>query len=148
MRALIQRVRRAAVTVDGQVTGQIGTGLLVFLGIGREDTDADADWLIQKILALRIFPDDAGKMNRSVTDIGGGILVVSQFTLYGELEKGTRPSFSRAMPPEEARAFYERFLKKLRASTSLLVAEGVFGALMQVELINDGPVTLWLDTHA
>ncbi|MCX7916341.1 MAG: D-aminoacyl-tRNA deacylase [Verrucomicrobiae bacterium] len=148
MRALIQRVSRAAVHVDGRVMGQIGRGLLVFLGIGQQDTEQDADWLIQKILTLRIFPDEAGKMNRSVSDVGGGVLVVSQFTLYGELEKGTRPSFSTAMPPEPARKFYDQFMTKLRAATTLPVAEGVFGAMMQVELVNDGPVTIWLDTHA
>lgn len=148
MRALIQRVARAAVTVEGRVVGQIGQGLLVFVGMGRQDTERDAEWLIQKILALRIFADADGKMNRSVTDVGGGVLVVSQFTLYGELEKGTRPSFSRAMPPEQARELYERFVARLRAVATVPVAEGVFGAMMQVELVNDGPVTLWLDTHA
>jgi D-tyrosyl-tRNA(Tyr) deacylase len=145
MRAVIQRVARAAVRVDGQTVGAIDRGLLVLLGIGKSDTDVASDWLIRKLLALRIFPDEADKMNRSVTDIGGGILVVSQFTLYGELEKGTRPSFSDAMPPAEARKFYRQFMEKLRASTALPVAEGQFAALMEVELVNDGPVTIILE---
>ncbi len=145
MKAVIQRVSRAAVRVHGETVGEIGRGLLVLLGIGKTDTSAASDWMIEKILKLRIFPDEAGKMNRSVTDIGGGILVVSQFTLYGELEKGTRPSFSGAMPPEEARRFYEDFMCRLRAATSLPVAEGKFAALMEVELVNDGPVTIVLE---
>ncbi len=133
--------------VDGKVVGEIGRGLLVLLGIGKGDTDAASEWMIGKLLALRIFPDEADKMNRSVTDVGGGILVVSQFTLYGELEKGTRPSFSTAMPPAEAREFYRRFMEKLRAATTLLVAEGQFAAMMDVELVNDGPVTIVLDSE-
>lgn len=131
--------------VDGQTVGEIGRGLLVLLGIGKTDTPAEADWMIEKLLKLRIFPDDSGKMNRSVSDIGGGILVVSQFTLYGELEKGTRPSFSDAMPPAEAAEFYQAFMAKLRAATSLPVAEGRFAAMMDVELVNDGPVTIVLE---
>jgi D-aminoacyl-tRNA deacylase len=145
MKAVIQRVSRAAVRVDGEIIGEIGGGLLVLLGIGKTDLPAASDWMIEKILKLRIFPDDAGKMNRSVTDIAGGIMIVSQFTLYGELEKGTRPSFSDAMPPEEARKFYEDFMVKLRAATNLFVAEGKFAAMMGVELVNDGPVTIILD---
>lgn len=131
--------------VDGQTVGEIGRGLLVLLGIGKTDTPAEADWMIEKLLKLRIFPDDSGKMNRSVSDIGGGILVVSQFTLYGELEKGTRPSFSDAMPPAEAAEFYQAFMAKLRAATNLPVAEGRFAAMMDVELVNDGPVTIVLE---
>lgn len=144
MKAVVQRVSRAAVRVDGQVLGQIGRGLLVLLGIGKDDTEADADWMIRKLLALRIFPDEAGKMNRSVADIGGALLIVSQFTLYGVLEKGTRPSFSDAMPPPEAEKFYGAFLQRLRAATPLQVEEGRFGAMMEVELVNDGPVTIIL----
>ncbi len=145
MRAVIQRVTRAVVRVEGAVVGQIGSGLLVLLGLGKADTPAVSEWMIAKLLSLRIFPDQAGKLNRSVTDVGGAILVVSQFTLYGELEKGTRPSFSAAMPPAEAREFYRRFMEQLRATTSLPVAEGRFGAQMQVELVNDGPVTILLE---
>jgi D-tyrosyl-tRNA(Tyr) deacylase len=145
VKAVVQRVTRASVAVDGQVLGRIERGLLVLLGLGKGDTEAVADWLIQKLLALRIFPDEAGKMNRSVTDIGGGLLIVSQFTLYGVLEKGTRPSFSDAMPPAEAEALYRQFMTKLRAATSLPVAEGKFAADMQVELVNDGPVTLLVE---
>lgn len=148
MRAVVQRVARASVRVEGEVTGQIERGLLVLLGIGKTDTPAASDWMIEKILKLRIFPDEAGKMNKSVTDIAGGILVVSQFTLYGELEKGTRPSFSGAMSPEDARKFYDEFMRKLRAATTLPVAEGRFAAMMDVELVNDGPVTILLETPA
>ena len=145
MRAVIQRVSRAAVRVNGETTGEIGQGLLVLLGIGKTDTPATTDWMIGKLLTLRIFADEAGKMNRSVTDTGGSILVVSQFTLYGELEKGTRPSFSGAMPPAEALRFYNDFMTRLRAATTLPVAEGRFAARMDVELVNDGPVTIILD---
>ena len=145
MRAVVQRVTRAAVRVDGHLLGEINRGLLVLLGLGQNDTGVEADWLIQKLLALRIFPDEAGKMNRSVTDVGGGLLIVSQFTLYGVLEKGTRPSFSDAMPPAEAEQLYRQFMAKLRAATTLPVAEGRFAADMQVELVNDGPVTILLE---
>jgi D-tyrosyl-tRNA(Tyr) deacylase len=145
MKAVIQRVTRAAVRVDRQTVGEIGRGLLVLLGIGKSDTAATTDWMINKLLSLRIFADDAGKMNRSVTDITGGILVVSQFTLYGDLQKGTRPSFSGAMPPAEAAKFYNDFMRNLRAATSLTVAEGRFAAMMDVELVNDGPVTIMLE---
>jgi D-tyrosyl-tRNA(Tyr) deacylase len=148
VRAIVQRVRRAAVRVDGATVGEIGAGLLVLLGIGKTDTDADSDWMIKKLLALRIFADETGKMNRSVTDIAGGLLIVSQFTLYGELQKGTRPSFSDAMPPAQAEKMYGALMTKLRAATSLPVAEGKFAAMMDVELVNDGPVTIMLDTHA
>lgn len=148
MKAVVQRVSRASVKVDGQTTGQIERGLLVLLGIGKSDTGNDSDWMINKLLALRIFPDDAKNMNRSVTDIGGGILVVSQFTLYGDARKGTRPSFTDAMPPVDAEKFYNDFMTKLRAATKLLVAEGRFAAMMDVELVNDGPVTIILDSHA
>jgi D-tyrosyl-tRNA(Tyr) deacylase len=142
VKAVVQRVTRAAVRVDEQTIGEIGRGLLVLLGFGKTDTPATADWMIAKLLALRIFPDDTGKMNRSVTDIGGGLLIISQFTLYGTLEKGTRPSFSDALPPAEAEVLYGQFMVKLRAATTLPVAEGRFAADMQVELVNDGPVTI------
>ncbi len=148
MKAVVQRVARASVKVDGQLTGRIDCGLLVLLGIGKDDTGKDTGWMINKLLALRIFPDEAGKMNRSVTDVAGGILVVSQFTLYGDARKGTRPSFTDAMPPAEAEKFYNDFMMKLRAATTLPVAEGKFAAMMDVELINDGPVTIILDSHA
>ena len=146
MKTVIQRVTRAAVRVEGQTIGTIDRGLLVLLGIGKFDTPATADWLIRKLLTLRIFPDDEGKMNRSVTDIAGGLLIVSQFTLYGVLEKGTRPSFSDAMPPAAAESLYRDFMIRLRAATHLSVAEGRFAATMEVELVNDGPVTIVLET--
>jgi D-tyrosyl-tRNA(Tyr) deacylase len=133
--------------VDRQIIGEIGRGLLVLLGIGKADTEADADWMINKLLNLRIFPDDADKMNRSVTDISGEILVVSQFTLFGDARKGTRPSFSDAMPPAEAETFYNGFMAKLRSTTALVVSEGRFAAMMGVELVNDGPVTIILESH-
>jgi D-tyrosyl-tRNA(Tyr) deacylase len=142
---VIQRVSHAAVRVDRQTVGEIARGLVVLLGIGKADTGDATDWMINKLLTLRIFPDDAGKMNRSVTDIAGGILVVSQFTLYGDVQKGTRPSFSDAMPPAEAEKFYNEFMQKLRAATSRPVAEGRFAAMMDVELVNDGPVTIILE---
>jgi D-tyrosyl-tRNA(Tyr) deacylase len=148
MKAVVQRVSRASVRIDNQTVGEIERGLLVLLGIGKDDFAADADWMIKKLLALRIFPDDAEKMNRSVTDIGGGLLVVSQFTLYGDTRKGTRPSFTDAMPPTEAEQFYNDFMTKLRATTALKVAEGKFAAMMDVDLVNDGPVTIVLDSHA
>ncbi len=147
MRAVVQRVTRAQVRIDGTTVGEIGPGLLVLLGLGETDTDADSDWMIAKLLQLRIFPDDAGKMNRSVTEMGGGLLVVSQFTLYGDARKGTRPSFSGAMPGAAASAFYARFMERLRAATKLPVAEGRFGAMMEVDLVNDGPVTILLESR-
>jgi D-tyrosyl-tRNA(Tyr) deacylase len=148
MKAVVQRVSRASVRIDGEIVGEISVGLLVLLGIGKEDVAADADWMIKKLLALRIFPDDTKNMNRSVTDIGGGLLVVSQFTLYGDPRNGTRPSFTDAMPPVEAEKFYNDFMVRLRAATALKVAEGKFAAMMDVELVNDGPVTIILDSHA
>src|ERR1043166_4058681 len=129
MKAIVQRASRAAVRVDGETIGEIGRGLLVLVGVGKDDTAADTDWMINKLLALRIFPDDAKNMNRSVTDIGGEILIVSQFTLYGDTRKGTRPSFTDAMPPVEAERFYNEFMAKLRAATLLKVAEGKFAAI-------------------
>ena len=137
---------RAHVKVDDRVTGAIGRGLLVLLGAGHGDGAADADYMIDKVSNLRIFTDDAGKMNRSVLDTGGGVLAVSQFTLYGDARKGRRPAFTQALEPVQAEAFYERFVAGLRAAGIEPVATGVFGAMMQVELVNDGPVTILLDS--
>lgn len=148
MKTVVQRVSRASVKIDNQVVGEIGPGLLALVGVGKDDGAVDADWMIKKLLALRIFPDDAKNLNRSVTDIAGGILVVSQFTLYGDARKGARPSFSDAMPPADAERFYRDFMAKLRAATLLKIAEGRFAAMMDVELVNDGPVTIILDSHA
>jgi D-aminoacyl-tRNA deacylase len=145
MRAVLQRVAEASVEVDGKVVGRIGPGLLVLLGVGREDSEADAEGLAEKTLHLRIFPDDAGQMNRSVLDVGGGILVVSQFTLYGDTRRGRRPGYSDAAPPEEANRLYEHFVARLRPS-GLVVETGVFRAMMDVALVNQGPVTLLLDS--
>jgi D-tyrosyl-tRNA(Tyr) deacylase len=147
MRAVIQRVSHAKVEVDGVVTGEIGAGLLILLGAGRDDTVADADFLADRIVHLRIFPDDAGKMNRSLLDTAGALLVVSQFTLYGDCRKGRRPSFDQAAPPEEARALYEHFIASVRRLCSR-VETGVFQAHMVVSLINDGPVTLIVESPA
>ena len=140
MRAVVQRVARARVTVDGDTAGEIGPGLLVLLGVKRGDTPEQADRLARKLLALRIFEDDDGKMNRSVADAGGEVLCVSQFTLYGDARKGNRPSFVGAAPPVEAEPLYERVRSALNGAQG-----GRFGAHMQVELVNDGPVTLVLD---
>ena len=145
MRALIQRVSRASVTVDGEVTGAIDAGLLILLGVHATDTSEQLEWMAKKCAALRIFEDDAGKMNRSVVDIGGGALVVSQFTLYGETTKGNRPSFINAAPPAIAEPMYETFARVLGERIGRPAATGRFGAMMQVELVNDGPVTLWLE---
>jgi D-tyrosyl-tRNA(Tyr) deacylase len=136
VRALVQRVARASVDAGGERVAEIGAGLLVLLGVRRDDGEADADKMVRKLLALRIFEDDEGRMNRSVEDVGGAILCVSQFTLYGDARKGNRPSFVDAAPPEEAEPLYERVREGLRAQG------GRFGARMQVELVNDGPVTL------
>lgn len=144
MRALVQRVQSASVAVDSEISGQIGPGLLVLVCAMQDDTDDLAHWLAQKIAKLRIFEDDAGKMNRSVLDIAGSALVVSQFTLAADT-KGNRPGFSRAAPPERGRDLYEKFSAALNAS-GVPVANGVFGADMKVALVNDGPVTIWLDT--
>ncbi len=144
MRAVIQRVSRAGVTVGGEVVGSVGRGLLVLLGVTHTDTPTQAAWLAEKVVNLRLFPDDDGKMNRSVADIGGGILVVSQFTLYGDAQKGRRPSFIDAARPEQAEPLYEAFVNGIKA-LGVPVATGRFGASMQVELVNDGPVTLMID---
>ena len=145
MRAVLQRVSRAEVRVDGQVIGAVGTGLLVLLGVAPADTPDDAAWLADKAVGLRIFADDAGKMNRSVAEVGGGVLVVSQFTLYGDTRKGRRPSFIGAAGPEVAVPLYEAFVEAVRAQ-GVPAATGRFGAMMQVELVNDGPVTLIVDS--
>jgi D-tyrosyl-tRNA(Tyr) deacylase len=140
----VQRVTRAEVRVEGAVTGAVGTGLLVLLGVGPGDTPDTARALATKVARLRIFSDDAGKMNRAVTDVGGGVLSVSQFTLYGDTTRGNRPSFTGAAPPDEARALWLAFNEALRGH-GLSVQEGVFGADMKVDLVNDGPVTLMLE---
>lgn len=147
MRALIQRVSKASVKVEHNTIGQINQGLLILLGVGPDDEAADKDWLLQKILKLRIFNDEAGLMNLSLEDIGASLLVVSQFTLHAKVKKGTRPSYAKAAGPEIAKKYYEEFIEDAR---QLLgdnrVAKGEFGAHMEVELINDGPVTIWIDT--
>ena len=144
MRIVLQRVSRARVTVDGRVTGEIGCGLLLLAGFTDGDTEDALAWMADKVVGLRIFPDDEGKMNRSVEDVDGGLLVVSQFTLYGDTRKGRRPSFVEAARPEVAIPLYERFVQMLRA-TGRPVQTGEFGAMMDVELVNDGPVTLILE---
>jgi D-aminoacyl-tRNA deacylase len=146
MRSVVQRVARGAVRVDRQVVGEIGHGLLVLLGVAAGDTETDARWTADKLAQLRIFEDEAGKMNRSVQDVGGGVLLVSQFTLLGDARKGNRPSFVGAAPPGEANALYESVAALLRAR-GLPVAQGVFRAHMEVESVNDGPVTLILDSR-
>ena len=145
MRAVVQRVSRAQVTVIDESVGAIEAGLLVLLGVGRSDTEGDASYLAEKIVGLRIFEDEGGKMNRSVQDIRGGILVVSQFTLYGDVRRGKRPSFDDAAPPENARGMYEFFVAQLRKS-GLRCETGRFQEMMQVELVNEGPVTILLDS--
>jgi len=145
MRAVVQRVSRAKVTVSGEITGEIGLGLLVLLGVGRDDAETDAIYLAEKIAGLRVFEDAQGKMNRSVQDAGGSVLAVSQFTLYGDVRRGKRPSFDAAAPPEKARELYESFVKQIRA-TGLRCETGRFQEMMRVELVNDGPVTILLDS--
>jgi D-tyrosyl-tRNA(Tyr) deacylase len=146
VRAVVQRVAEASCLVEGQVVGAIGPGLVVLLGVGQGDTDAEAEYLAEKVLHLRVFSDEDGLMNRSVRDTGGGLLVVSQFTLHGDARKGRRPSYSEAAPPEEAQRLYERFVERLRPS-GLRVATGVFRAMMDVALVNHGPVTILLDSR-
>ena len=140
----MQRVSRAAVRTEGRTVGEIGPGLMVLLGVAPTDGDTEIDWMAEKVAGLRVFPDDEGRMNRSVTETGGAVLVVSQFTLYGDARKGRRPSFIDAAPPEVAEPVYERLVAALRGR-GLEVATGVFGAMMEVELVNDGPVTLLLE---
>src|SRR5690242_3678989 len=146
MRAIVQRVTRGSVTVDGEIVGQIGKGLVILLGVAHDDTRADADYLAPKIASLRIFDDSEGKMNLSLKDVGGGLLVVSQFTLYGDVRRGLRPSWSEAAPPELAEPLYEYFVESSRKLIAR-VATGSFRKSMQVELINDGPVTIMLDSR-
>jgi len=146
MRAAIQRVREATVTVDDRVVARIGAGLLVLCGVAPSDSNAEADWLAHKIVALRIFDDDAGIMNRSVRECGGEILAVSQFTLHASTKKGARPSYSGAAPPDVARPLFDAFVGALERELGRPVPTGVFGAHMRVALINDGPVTLWIDS--
>lgn len=147
MRAVIQRVAHARVEVAGQISGEIGPGLLVLLGITHDDTQADIEWLLKKMLQLRIFQDEEGKMNLSVQDVQAGLLIVSQFTLYADSKKGNRPSFIRSAPPAVAVPLYESFLTQLRQRYTGKVAEGVFGAMMDVSLLNEGPVTIILDSR-
>ncbi len=147
MRAVVQRVRRASVTIDGEVVGAIERGLLILLGVTHTDTPEQARWLAEKVVGLRIFNDAEGKMNLGLTDLGGSVLVVSQFTLYGDAAKGRRPSFIAAARPELAIPLYETFINAIKA-LGVPVTTGRFGAMMQVELVNDGPVTLILDTPA
>lgn len=146
MRAVIQRVKSAQVSVDGAVVGQIGRGMLVLLGVGMQDTTSDADYLAEKIVHLRIFEDAEGKMNRSLADVGGQALVVSQFTLFGDARRGRRPSYSEAAPPQQANELYQYFVTKVR-EFDIHVETGVFQAMMDVALINDGPVTILLDSR-
>ena len=146
MRLVIQRVSEASVSISGHTVSRIGAGLLLLLGIEHEDTDDDIDWLVKKVAALRIFSDEAGLMNRSIQDIAGELLVVSQFTLHASTKKGNRPSFIRAARPETAIPMYEKFVEALREATQRPVHTGEFGADMQVALVNDGPVTIWMDS--
>ena len=145
MRAVVQRVAWAKVEVDGDVVGEIERGLLVYLGAGRGDGDAERAYVLSKVLGLRIFENEAGKMDRSVVDIGGALLVVSQFTLYGDVRRGRRPSFDGAMPPEDAERAYEAFVSDARGQ-GIRVATGKFRADMKVSSLNDGPVTIWIDS--
>jgi|SRR5580658_5428964 D-tyrosyl-tRNA(Tyr) deacylase len=145
MRAVVQRVSRAQVAVDGEIVGEVGPGLLVLLGVTHADAEADADYLADKIAGLRVFEDENGKMNLDVASIGGGILVVSQFTLYGDVRRGKRPSFDAAAPPELARQLYEYFVARIRAA-GLPCQTGRFQEMMEVESVNDGPITILLDS--
>ncbi len=145
MRAVVQRVSRASVTVDGEITGEIGQGLMVLLGVGGGDTRENADYLAAKIIGLRIFEDSGGKMNLAVSEVGGAVLVVSQFTLYGDVRRGKRPSFDGAAPPQEARELYEYFVEKVRGA-GLRCETGRFQEMMQVELVNQGPLTILVDS--
>ncbi len=145
MRAVVQRVSRASVKVDGAVVGEIGKGLLVLLGVALDDTESDADYLVEKIVGLRVFEDAEEKMNLSVKDAGGAVLAVSQFTLYGDVRRGKRPSFDAAARPEQAKKLYEYFVEKVRG-TGLKSETGTFQAMMKVELANEGPVTIMIDS--
>jgi D-tyrosyl-tRNA(Tyr) deacylase len=145
MRLVLQRVKEARVDVAGATVGAISTGLLILIGVTSTDTQQDADYLADKVIYLRIFPDEEGRMNRSILEVGGSLLIVSQFTLYGDCKKGRRPSFDRAAPPEQARQLYEYFVERL-TSRNIIVQTGVFQAEMQIHLVNDGPVTFVLDS--
>jgi D-tyrosyl-tRNA(Tyr) deacylase len=145
MRVLLQRVKQASVTVEGRIIGQIEQGILVLVGIAATDTLREIEWMSNKLTKLRIFADADGKMNLSVSDIGGGILLVSQFTLYADAEKGLRPSYINAAPPHLAEPLYNQMLEHLRQTSGLRVEAGVFGAMMDVALVNDGPVTIWIE---
>jgi D-tyrosyl-tRNA(Tyr) deacylase len=146
MRAVLQRVSEASVTVDGEVVGRIGRGLMALIGVHKDDTDADLEWMVQKVPQLRIFDDDEGKMNRSLVDVSGALLLVSQFTLYADARKGRRPSYTDAMPPEAASALIDRLVERFR-TTGLEVQTGRFRATMRVALVNEGPVTILLDSR-
>ncbi|MEX0810656.1 MAG: D-aminoacyl-tRNA deacylase [Chitinophagales bacterium] len=146
MRIILQRVDSASVIADAVLTGKIDRGLLLLLGIEAEDNEEDINWLVKKVLNMRIFPDEEGKMNLSLLDIQGEILVVSQFTLHASTKKGNRPSFIKAAKPEKAIPLYKKFLKQLKTESGLKVEAGVFGADMSVELVNSGPVTIWIDS--
>jgi D-tyrosyl-tRNA(Tyr) deacylase len=148
MRVVIQRASSASVSIEGRVAGRIDRGLLVLAGIEAADTAADGEWLASKLVKLRIFADEAGQMNRSVADIGGGILLISQFTLHASTAKGTRPSFNQAARPEHAKPLYEQFIAQLSAALGRPVQTGEFGAMMAVALVNDGPVTLIIDSKS
>lgn len=145
MKVVVQRVKEAKVLVGREITGAIHEGLLLLVGIHTEDTEKELEWMCEKIFKLRVFPDDEGKMNRSVSDINGGILVVSQFTLYGDAKKGTRPSYIQAARPEQAEPMYEQMIEYFKTHSNLNIQGGKFGAMMEVSLINDGPVTLILE---
>ena len=146
MRLLIQRVSEASVKIDTQINGEISQGLLLFLGIGDDDTQEDIDWLIQKVVGLRIFSDEHGKMNLSSSDVNAEFLVISQFTLHASTKKGNRPSYIKAARPEQAIPLYESFIQQLTLVQKQKVASGIFGADMKISLINDGPVTIWIDS--
>ncbi len=146
MRILIQRVSQASVTIEGSIHGEIGRGMLVLVGIENDDTQEDVNWLVQKLVGLRIFADEEGKMNLSSSDVNGDFLVISQFTLHASTKKGNRPSYIKAARPETAIPLYEYFIQQLKQQSNTKVATGIFGADMQVGLINDGPVTIWIDS--
>jgi D-tyrosyl-tRNA(Tyr) deacylase len=145
VKIVLQRVSSAEVRVEGEVVGRIGPGHLLLVGFGRDDGASQIEWMADKVLGLRVFADDEGKMNRSLEESGGDLLVVSQFTLYGDSSKGRRPSFVAAAPPDEAEALYDQFVEELRGRTTRTVETGRFGAMMEIELVNDGPVTLVLE---
>jgi D-tyrosyl-tRNA(Tyr) deacylase len=147
MRVVLQRTSEAKVAIDGRISGKIGRGMVVLLGIEEADEPTDADWLCAKLAALRIFSDDAGKMNLCITDVGGAFLVVSQFTLHASYKKGNRPSFIRAAGPEKAIPLYDYFIRRLHETSGCPVETGVFGAMMEVSLVNDGPVTIVMDSR-